>query len=102
MKLRLLSLRARVTSVFGRDSRRLRHVARRPELATHADIELLLRAHGVVETKVWAALDHLKQLGVSAQLAWAFVMEYDGVELADTLVSGAWGAKGSRAGVAEA
>ncbi|MAS55705.1 MAG: hypothetical protein CMJ44_13980 [Pimelobacter sp.] len=102
MKLRLQSLRARLSSAFGRDARRLRRVARHPELATHADIELLLRAHGVVETKVWAAIDQLEQLGVSAQLAWAFVMEYDGVELADTLASGAWDATGSRAGLAEA
>jgi hypothetical protein len=69
-----------------RDARRLRHVARDPGRCTAADIELLLRAHGVPETKVWEATDSLAAGDVSAPVAWAFAMAHDGIALADALV----------------
>ena len=73
---RLTSLRTRL---------RLHRISRSPGRASIHDIELLLRAHGVPETKVWAALDRLNAMEVSPALAWAFVLEYDGTELCDAL-----------------
>lgn len=73
---RLTSLRTRL---------RLRRIARSPGSASIHDVELLLRAHGVPETKVWAAVDRLNAMEVSPALAWAFVLEYDGTELCDAL-----------------
>ncbi len=81
----LLTARASVTDTFGREARRLRRVARTPGIATLDDLELLLRAHGVPERKIWSALDRLVTFGLSAPVAWAYAMEYDGTELADML-----------------
>lgn len=81
----ILSARVHAADTFGRDARRLRRVARTPGIATSDDLELLLRAHGVSEQKIWGALDRIAAIGLSAPIAWAFVMEHDGTELADML-----------------
>ncbi len=82
----LLSSRVHASETLGRDARRLRRVARTPSIATLDDLELLLRAHGVPEQRIWAALDGLVTIELSAPLAWAFVMEHDGTALADMLM----------------
>lgn len=66
--------------------RRLTEVAARPAIATYADIELLLRAHGVREALIWQVDDLVVQSGVDAESVWAWVMEHDGSSLA-TLVA---------------
>lgn len=91
----LLAARVHAIDRFGRDARRLRRVARMPGIATLDDLELLLRAHGVPEQKIWGALDRLVTIGLSAPVAWAFVMEHDGTELADMLTLGARDGVGS-------
>jgi hypothetical protein len=85
MILHLSSARAHATSALGRDARHLRRVARDPARCTLRDIELLLGAHGVPLDKIAVALDRLTVLGTPPPLAWAFVMAYDGIELADAL-----------------
>ena len=87
MILRLVALRIQLSLTLGRAARRLRQVARTPGIATPDDIELLLRAHGVPERLVWDAVDRLAVGHVSAPVAWAYAMEYDGTTLAEMLVS---------------
>lgn len=85
MFLHLASLRDSLTA-WGPDARRLRQVAAQPGIATLGDIELVMRAHGVPERLIWGVVDRLVYGDISAPLAWAFVMEYDGTELAEVLM----------------
>lgn len=86
MFLPLLSARAALRATFGPEARQLRRVARVPGSCTVDDIALLLRAHGVPEPRIGAALERLSVIDVSPPVAWAFAMEYDGTELADVLM----------------
>lgn len=63
--------------------RRLQTVAADPRLATCADVELLVRAHGVPEAKVWVVIDRLARGRVDPTLAWSWTVEHDGGEFAD-------------------
>lgn len=72
-----------VLSVVDHDARRLRTVERDPRKATAADLELLVRAHGVPEEKVWAVTDRIDAAQLQPALVWSWTMQYDGVELAD-------------------
>ncbi|GAB2778406.1 hypothetical protein GCM10027020_34940 [Nocardioides salsibiostraticola] len=63
--------------------RRLQAVAADPRLTTCADVELLVRAHGVPESKVWAVIDRLARGRVDPTLAWSWTVEHDGGEFAD-------------------
>ena len=69
--------------------RRLREVAANPAVATADDVETLVRAHGVPETKAWVVSDALA-LGLAAPIAWRWVMKYDGTALADAIAGGAF------------
>ncbi len=85
MLVHLLSVRASLSTQLGPDARRLRRVARTPGIATLNDVELLLTAHGLPATTVWATVDQLAGRGVGAPVAWAYAMEYDGVALVEAL-----------------
>ena len=85
MLLHLSSARALVAAALGRDARHLRRVARDPGGCTVGDVERLMRAHGVPEEKVSRAVDRLADIELSAPLAWAYAMAYDGTELAEAL-----------------
>lgn len=87
MILHVTSLRGQLSTALSRDARRLRHVARHPGTTTLNDIEMLLRAHGVPEVKVWTAMDRLSGSEITPPIAWAFAMEYDGAELAEVLMT---------------
>ncbi|MAS54539.1 MAG: hypothetical protein OSB43_22175 [Nocardioides sp.] len=65
-----------------RDARRLRRVARDPSRATVADLELLVRAHGVPERLVWAVTDRFDADDLDPEQAWRWTMTQDGTELA--------------------
>lgn len=78
------TLSVTLTTPPARDTRRrLRTVAADPRLATCADVELLVRAHGVPEAKVWAVVDRLARGRVDPTLAWSWTVQHDGGELAD-------------------
>lgn len=87
MILLLSSVRAHLDDAFGHGARRLRQVAADPGSATLDDIELLLLAHGVPERTTWDAVDHLAVSELTAPVAWAYAMEYDGAELAQALIT---------------
>lgn len=72
-----------VLSAVDRDARRLRRVERDPRISTPADIEALLRAHGVREDRVWTVTDRIEAADLEPALVWAWTMQHDGVELAD-------------------
>ena len=72
-----------VLSSIDHDARRLRRVERDPRLATPADLELLVRAHGVREDKVWAVADRAEAAELDPRAVWTWVMHFDGTELAD-------------------
>jgi hypothetical protein len=86
-------IRAHVVSAFKAgplsrtEARRLRAVEREPELATIEDVHLLLVAHGVVGERLRHCGLALEQLPVPAAALWAWVMQYDGIELAELLAS---------------
>lgn len=92
MMLHLVSAIGHLRARLAADARRLRQVARDPSRCTAPDIELLLRAHGVPESRVRAATDALTAGDVPAPVAWAFAMAHDGIELADALVGSSRGA----------
>lgn len=64
------------------DARRLRRVERDPRTATVADLELLVRAHGVREDRLWAVADRIEAADLDPRLVWSWTMQHDGVELA--------------------
>ena len=72
-----------VLTTLDHDARRLRIVERDPRIATAADIEALVRAHGVREERVWAVADRMEAAGLEPVLVWSWTMPYDGPELAD-------------------
>lgn len=73
------------------DARRLRSVEREPELASLEDVHLLLVAHGVIGARLRHCALALEQLPVAPETLWAWVMEYDGRELAELLACGLTG-----------
>ena len=66
-----------------RTRRRLAAVAADPRQATNEDVELLVRAHGVPETKVWSVVDRLGRGRIDATLAWCWTLQHDGGALAE-------------------
>ncbi|MCW2812807.1 MAG: hypothetical protein JWN84_262 [Nocardioides sp.] len=70
-------------SAVDHDARRLRTVERDPRIATAADIEALVRAHGVREERVWAVADRMESARLEPALVWSWTMQHDGPELAD-------------------
>ena len=67
--------------------RRLTAVAADPDIATIDDLDLLLAAHAVGEHRAGEALDRALCMRLDPPLLWAWVMAFDGHELAALLCS---------------
>lgn len=72
---------------FDAGDRRLRTVERDPRQATADDVELLVRAHGTPEGKVWWVTDRMEAADLEPAQVWAWTMKHDGIALAELLGS---------------
>lgn len=70
------------------EDRRLRAVEQSPEIAVWEDIHLVLVAHGIAGERLRHTCLALEQLPVTPQVAWRWIMAYDGNDFAGLLASG--------------